>query len=141
MIELILLILLAVFALTYRYNNGENVYKFFVTQVSTVYDKYAPYSFKEVRQKTKELGQEYTAKQYLTQIVIFAAVAGGISYLYFYNIIVSIIYAIIAIMFIPYLAYLRCNKVYSEFIFEQIQVYSTNVIMEFNTTQIFVKSL
>ena len=44
-------------------------------------------------------------------------------------------------MFIPYLAYLRCKKVYSEFIFEQIQVYSTNVIMEFNTTQSFVKSL
>jgi len=44
-------------------------------------------------------------------------------------------------MFIPYLAYLRCNKVYSEFIFEQVQVYSTNVIMEFNTTQSFVKSL
>ncbi len=141
MIELILLILLAVFALTYRYNNGENVYKFFVTQVSTVYDKYAPYSFKEVRQKTKELGQEYTAKQYLTQIVIFAAVAGGISYLYFYNLIIAAIYASIAVAFIPYLAYLRCQKVYSEFLFEQIQIYTTNVIMEFNTTQSFVKSL
>ena len=44
-------------------------------------------------------------------------------------------------MFIPYLAYLRCKRVYSEFIFEQIQVYATNVIMEFNTTQSFVKSL
>ena len=55
--------------------------------------------------------------------------------------IISIFYAIIAVMFIPYLAYLRCKKVYSEFIFEQIQTYCTNVIMEFNTTQSFVKSL
>lgn len=36
---------------------------------------------------------------------------------------------------------MRCKKAYSEFIFEQIQVYSTNVIMEFNTTQSFVKAL
>ena len=42
---------------------------------------------------------------------------------------------------VPYLAYMRCKKAYSEFIFEQIQVYTTNVIMEFNTTQSFVKSL
>lgn len=122
-------------------NNGENVYRFFLTQVSGAYNKYAPYSFKEVRAKTKELGQEYTAKQYLTQILIFAGVAGGISYLYFYNIIIAIMYAAIAVAFIPYLAYLRCKKAYSEFIFEQIQIYTTNVIMEFNTTQSFVKSL
>ncbi len=139
--ELILLIIIAVFVISYRMNNGENVYRFFLTQVSGAYNKYAPYSFKEVRAKTKELGQEYTAKQYLTQILIFAGVAGGISYLYFYNIIIAIMYAAIAVAFIPYLAYLRCKKAYSEFIFEQIQIYTTNVIMEFNTTQSFVKSL
>lgn len=139
--ELILLIIIAVFVISYRMNNGENVYRFFLTQVSGAYNKYAPYSFKEVRAKTKELGQEYTAKQYLTQILIFAGVAGGISYLYFYNIIIAIMYAAIAVVFIPYLAYLRCKKAYSEFIFEQIQIYTTNVIMEFNTTQSFVKSL
>lgn len=139
--ELILLIIIAVFVISYRLNNGENVYRFFITQVSTAYNKYAPYSFKEVRAKTKELGQEYTAKQYATQVVVFAAVAGGISYLYFYNILIAIMYALIAIAFIPYLAYLRCKKAYSEFIFEQVQIYTTNVIMEFNTTQSFVKSL
>lgn len=141
MIELILLIGLAVFALSYRFNNGENVYKFFVSRVSGAYDKYAPYSFKQVREKTKELGVEYTPRQYAMQVIIFAAVAGGISYLYFYNIIIAIMYASAAVLFIPYLAYLRCQKAYSEFIFEQIQVYTTNVIMEFNTTQSFVKSL
>ena len=44
-------------------------------------------------------------------------------------------------MVIPYLQYLRCKRIYSEFIFEQIQVYTTNVIMEFATTQAFVKAL
>lgn len=139
--ELIILIAIAVFVISYRMNNGENVYRFFVNQVSNAYNKYAPYSFREVRAKTKELGQEYTAKQYVTQVVIFAGVAGGISYLYFYNILIAIVYACISVAFIPYLAYLRCKKAYSEFIFEQVQIYTTNVIMEFNTTQSFVKSL
>ena len=65
----------------------------------------------------------------------------GISYLYFFSLIWALVYAAAAIAFIPYLAYLRCQRVYSEFIFEQIQTYTTNVIMEFNTTQSFVKSL
>ena len=141
MIELILLFLIAIFGLSYWFNNGENVYRFFVTQVTGAYDKYAPYSFKEVRKKTKELGQEYTVKQYVAQVVLFAVVAGGIAYLYFYNLLLALLYAVVAVAFIPYLAFLRCQKVYSEFIFEQIQTYTTNVIMEFNTTQSFVKSL
>ena len=141
MIELIILIVLAIFAISYYMNNGENVYNFLAKNVANVYDKYAPYSFKQVREKVKELGQEYTPRQYLTQVILFAGVAGGISYLYFYNLIVAIIYAGIAVLFIPFLAYLRCQKAYSEYIFEQIQAYTTNVIMEFNTTQSFVKSL
>ena len=138
---LILLLAIAIYVVSYRLNKGENVYKFFITSVQNAYEKYAPYSFKEVRQKTKELGREYTAKQYAIQIGIIGGFAGVISYLYFYNVLITIIYVIIAIAFIPYLAYLRCQKVYSEYIFEQIQIYTTNVIMEFNTTQSFVKSL
>ena len=61
--------------------------------------------------------------------------------MYFYNLIVSIIYILIAIAFVPYLSFLRCKRIYSEFIFEQVQIYTTNVIMEFATTQSFVKSL
>ena len=53
----------------------------------------------------------------------------------------SIVYVLVAIAVIPYLAYLRCKRIYSEFIFEQIQIYTTNTIMEFATTQSFVKSL
>ncbi len=140
-IVLILLLAIGIFGISYWLNKGENVYKFFTDSVAQAYDKYAPYSFKEVRKKVKELGQDYTPKQYLSQVIMFAAGAGVISYLYFYNLIISIIYAAIATAFVPYLAYLRCNKIYSEYIFEQVQIYTTNVIMEFNTTQSFVKSL
>ena len=139
--ELFVLIFIAIFIVTYRKNTGENVYKFFADQVADMYNQYAPYSFKMVREKTKELGQEYTVRQYASQVIIFAGLAGGITYMYFYSIIWAIFYAFVAILFVPYIAYLRCQRVYSEFIFEQIQIYTTNVIMEFNTTQSFVKAL
>lgn len=139
--ELVIMILIAIFVLSYRNQNGENVYKFISETVKNVYNKYAPYSYQEVREKSKELGQEYTTKEYITQIIIIGGGGAGIAYLYFYSIAMAIVYAIIAIMFIPYLAYLRNNRVYSEFLFEEIQVYTTNVINEFNTTQSFVKSL
>lgn len=139
--ELIILLFIAIFIVLYRRNPGENVYKFFASNVSGVYEKYAPYSFQSVRAKAKELGQEYSPRQYMTQILLFAGFAGGIAYIYFYSIIWSAIYALIAISVIPYLAYLRCQRIYSEYIFEQIQTYCTNVIMEFTTTQSFVKSL
>ena len=141
MIELIILLILGIIIILYRKNPGENVYKFFVTTVENAYEKYAPYSFKTVRAKAKELGQEYNTRQYFSQVVLFAGFAGVVAYLYFYNILISILYALVAISFIPYLAYLRCQRIYSEFIFEQIETYTTNVIMEFNTTQSFVKSL
>ena len=138
---LLLVSLILIFIIVYRRNSGENVYKYIVRQVGVVYDKYAPYSFKVVREKVKELGQEYTPRQYTIQVTIFAIGALIISYMYFYNLVLSIIYMILAISVIPYLTYLRCKRIYSEFIFEQIQVYTTNVIMEFATTQSFVKAL
>ena len=141
MLELILLVIIAVYVYSYRKNNGENVYKFISDAVVKAYNQYAPYSFKEVREKVKDLGQEYNTRQYLTQVLLIGGFAAVVSYLYFFSIIWTIVYVIAAIMFIPYLAYLRCKRVYSEYIFEQIQTYTTNVIMEFNTTQSFVKSL
>ena len=139
--ELIILLIIAIFVMMYRSYKGQNVYKFVTEQAAVVYDKFAPYSFKVVREKTKELGQEYTVKQYAVQIATFAIFAAVISYMYFYNILVSIIYVILAISVIPYLAFLRCKRVYSEYIFEQVQIYTTNTIMEFATTQSFVKAL
>ena len=141
MIELLLLLIIALFIVFYRNYSGNNMGKFITKQTQVFYNKYAPYSFKKVRDKTKELGQEYTPRQYLIQIVLLGGFAGVVSYLYFYNLVTSVIYIIVAIAFVPYLAFLRCKRVYSEFIFEQIQVYTSNTIMEFATTQSFVKSL
>ena len=84
MIEFIILLFLGIFIILYRKNPGENVYKFFITTASEAYEKYAPYSFKTVRAKAKELGQEFTTRQYISQIVIFAGFAGVVAYLYFY---------------------------------------------------------
>lgn len=139
--EIVLILFILLFMIIYRRSSGEKFYKYISRSVLNIYDKYAPYTFKMVREKTKQLGQEYTPRQYTIQVAIFAGGAAIVSYLYFYSLIISIFYAIIAVMFIPYLAYLRCKKVYSEFIFEQIQVYTTNTIMEFNTTQSFIKAL
>ena len=139
--EFLLILVIALFIILYRSNNNASPYKFIVTKTSEVYEKFAPYSFKKIREKVKELGMEYSTKQYTSQIIIFAGAAAIISYMYFYSIIIRAIYATAAICVIPYLAYLRCKKIYSEFIFEQIQVYTTNTIMEFASTQSFVKAL
>ncbi len=140
--ELIILIVIAMFIIFYRSSKDRaSSLKKMADTVGDIYNKYAPYSFKVVREKTKELGQEFTTRQYVGQIFVLGGFAGLIGYFYFYSILWAIIYGAIAVAAIPYLAYLRCKRVYSEFIFEQIQTYTTNVIMEFNTTQSFVKSL
>ena len=139
--ELIIILAIAIFVIIYRQYRGQNVYKFITEKAGVIYEKFAPYSFKVVRQKTKDLGQEYTPKQYAMQVAMFSGFAAIISYLYFYNILISIVYIILADATIPYIAFLRCKRIYSEFLFEQIQVYTTNTIMEFATTQSFVKSL
>ena len=141
LVAFIIVAIIVIFVLAYRANSGQNVYKFITDKTGSIYDKYAPYSFKEIRKKIQDLGQEYTKKQYMIQVAVFSISSFVVSYLYFYNIIISIIYMTLSIVAIPYLAYLRCKRLYSEFIFEQIQVYTTNTIMEFSTTQSFVKSL
>lgn len=140
-IEILIIAVILVFIYIYRKNTGNSSYKFINKTIGDTYNKYAPYSFKVVREKAKELGQEYTSRQYAVQIIIFGVSAAFVAYLYFYSILWSVVYAVAAILMVPYLAYMRCKKAYSEFIFEQIQVYTTNVIMEFNTTQSFVKAL
>ncbi len=135
-------VIIVIFIVLYRNNNNTNtVYKFVNKKLGFVYDKYAPYSFKVIRQKVKDLGQEYTSRQYMIQIAVFSIGAAVITYLYFYNIVISLVYACAAVLVIPYLTYMRCKRLYSEFIFEQIQTYTTNTIMEFRTTQSFVKAL
>ena len=87
----IIIAFILVFVLAYRNNNGENVYKYITQQAGNLYEKYAPYSYKEVREKVKALGQEYTKKQYTFQISVFAIAAAVISYLYFYNLIIFLL--------------------------------------------------
>lgn len=137
----IIVAIIAVFLIIYRSNAGEQTYQYISRQSRRLYSKVAPYTYKEIRKKIKELKQDYTVQQYIGQVLIFAVGAGVVTYLYFYDLIVSIVYAVIAVAAVPYINYLRCKRLYSEFIFEQIQVYTTNVIMEFATTQSFVKSL
>ena len=139
--EIILVCIIFLFIVMYRLKRGNSVYGFISEQVNSAYEKYAPYSYKEMRRKIKDLGLDYTPRQYLMQVIMFAGVAGGVGYLYFYDLVVCIIYIVIAISFIPYITYLRSKRQYSEYIFEQIQVYTTNTIMEFATTNAFVKSL
>ena len=133
--------ILTIFLVVYRSNAGEHVYQYVSYQGKALYSKVAPYTYREIRKKIRDLGQDYTPTQYIGQLILFAVGAGLITYLYFYNILTSIIYAVCATLVVPYINYLRCKKLYSEFVFEQIQVYTTNTIMEFATTQSFVKSL
>ena len=140
-LEIIVIGIIIVFIILYRSSKGTGVYKFINEQAGKAYEKYAPYSYKEMRKKVKELGLEYTPRQYAVQVAIFAGGAAVVGYMYFYNIFVVIVYMIIAVSVIPYITYLRCKRQYSEFIFEQIQVYCTNTIMEFATTNAFIKSL
>lgn len=137
----VIIFIIILYVYVYRKQNGQNVYKYITDAGTDLYNRYAPYSFKQIRQKVKDLGQDYTPRQYAIQIATFAIGAFIITYLYFYSIIWSIVYSIAAVMVIPYLTYLRCKRIYSEFVFEQVQVYTTNTLMEFSTTQSFVKSL
>ena len=142
--ELVLLLLIATFAIIYRSNQNQTVAgttKYISNQAKEIYEKVAPFSYKQMRSKIKELGEDYTPKEFARQILIFAGLASVISYLYFYNVVITLIYAGFAVFVVPYLSFLRYKRLYSEYVFEQIQTYTTNVIMEFNTTQSFVKSL
>ena len=137
----ILIAIILIFIVLYRSGNQKNIYKYITEGMGPVYTKIAPYTYKEIKKKIKDLNQNYKFKDYLMQIVLFGSIAAGIGYLYFYNVLIAIIYALVAISFIPYLEYLRCKRLYSEFIFEQIQTYTTNVMLDFQTSQSFVKSL
>ena len=127
--EWVIVFLIAMFVIIYRKNDGtDSFYKFTKKQFNAIYQRYAPYSFQTISAKMKDLKQEYTIKDYTIQIIVMGGIAGGIAYLYFYSLIMALVYAGVAILFIPYLAYLRSKRIYSEYLFEQIQIYTTNVI-------------
>lgn len=139
--ELLIIIVAVVFIFFYRRSSGQGFGKYFGKNVQGVYDRVAPYSYNTVKEKIKEMGQDYTTRQYLIQLLGICGFAAIVTYLYFYSLVITLVYVFVASFFVPYLSYLRCKRLYSEFIFEQIQVYTSNVIMEFATTQSFVKSI
>lgn len=65
----ILVAIIMLFIVVYRRRNGENVYKYIINSASDIYNKYAPYSYKTVREKVREMGQDYTIRQYVTQVL------------------------------------------------------------------------
>ena len=79
----ILISIILLFIAVYRKQNGENVYKYIITSAADVYNKYAPYSYKVVKEQVKAMGQDYTTRQYVTQVLGFSAFTGIITYLYF----------------------------------------------------------
>ena len=51
--EFILMLITALFIYMYRKNPGSAPYKYFTNMASEVYEKYAPYSYKVVKEKAK----------------------------------------------------------------------------------------
>ena len=139
--ELLIITITVIGIYLYRKSRAPGIIQFTKEIINMFYDKFAPYSYEVVSEKAKELGQEYDKKTYKKQLTLVAIFSIIISYLYFYNILITIIYTLLATSLVPYIAYLRFNRIYSEFIFEQIQVYTSNVIMEFSNTKSFVKAL
>ena len=141
MIESILIIVITIFVLISRFGKNDNVSSSVKSTYKKIISKIMPYNYDDVKNKAKELGQTFDAKQYTFQFIIFALGGGGVAFLYFRSLTWAIIYGLVATSFIPYLTVLKYQRVYSEYLFECIQTYCTNVIMEFNTTQSFVKAL
>ena len=140
MLESILIIVITIFVLITRFGKNDSVGQSVKSGYKKLMSKIMPYNYEDVKLKAKELGQTFDAKQYTFQFILFL-VGGGVAFLYFRSLTWAIIYGLVATAFIPYLTVLKYKRVYSEYLFECIQTYCTNVIMEFNTTQSFVKSL
>lgn len=141
MIESILIIVITIFVLITRFGKNDSVSDSVKSGYKKIMAKIMPYNYDDVKKKAKELGQTFDAKQYTIQLLLFLVGGGGVAFLYFRSLTWAIIYGLVATSFIPYLTVLKYKRVYSEYLFECIQTYCTNVIMEFNTTQSFVKSL
>jgi len=141
MIEAILIILITIFCLISRFGKNDSVSGTVKGVFSKIASKIMPYNYDDVKQKAEELGQTFNAKQYVFQFLLFLVCGGGVAFLYFRSLTWAIVYGFAATAFIPYLTILKYNRVYGEYLFECVQTYCTNVIMEFNTTQSFVKAL
>ena len=84
--------------------NGKSALSHLGQTIAKLYNKYAPYSFAEVQEKTKQLGHPYTVREYTSEVVLIGGLFAVVGWMYFYSIPFALFYAIIAIMFIPYLS-------------------------------------
>ena len=50
----ILIAIIMLFIFVYRKRNGENVYKYIINSSGDIYNRYAPYSYKTVKEKLKK---------------------------------------------------------------------------------------
>ena len=69
--EFIIILLIILFIVLYRQSNGTSIYKFVSTSLGDIYENVAPYSFKVIRERCKEMGLDYTRRQYVFQIIGF----------------------------------------------------------------------
>ena len=68
-IIIVLIALILLYLFVNWQSSGRGVYSAIVDAVGVAYEKYAPYSFKQIREKIKQLDLEYTVKQYTTQVI------------------------------------------------------------------------
>ena len=72
--ELFIIIVIVVGIYLYRNFKGENAGKYIFGEIQNVYERFAPYSFRVVREKTKQLGQNalefYKSKNITWQNVV-----------------------------------------------------------------------
>ena len=99
-IEFIFVSLILVYIFASWNSAGKDATKFIIDTVSDTYNNYAPYSYKQVRQKIKALNQDFTPRQYLIQVIMICGMSGVIAYLYFYNLVIAGIYAFVSFLFV-----------------------------------------
>ena len=58
-IELLFVVVILIFAVINYFKQGDSVYSFLVDTTGKAYDKFAPYSFKLIREKVKEMGLSF----------------------------------------------------------------------------------
>ena len=58
--EVLIVGFVVLFIVTYRASNGKDVAKFIAASARDIYSKFEPYSYKEMREKIKQLGMEYS---------------------------------------------------------------------------------
>ena len=86
--------------MSYRAQTGGSVYTFIVDTVRSLYNKYAPYTYQEVRAKTKELGQDYSPRQFMMQILLIGGLFGLLWSMVLISVIIYMIYSELALHFL-----------------------------------------